>query len=513
MAGVRRAPNARWAVVLRIVAAVALVAVVAGSVVLVWPRSDAADGLTVTRSTTTSLSLRWTGDPDAEAYRVSIATDRSMKKATVHHVTGEVTTIDGLEQGTRYWIRVAPIRHEVVDRSDQTRVVSARTETIESPTWVGDPDVDTTSAKLDWTDIDGAKAYVVEAARTEEFADPVGTTIRGDSAGTVNELDSDQIYWLRVAVARDDGGRIGGWSEPIAITTLDNAIRAGTFNISGVHNDKTGQAPRWRQRRPVVVQQIHDADLDVVGLQEVSTVDSGLYRRNLVSGNSQFADLVNGLNDAGGQWRATNTSRGATNDTRIAYRSDRLELVSEGGRRFASQVNENKRYFAWAVFKVKATGRTFLFVTTHLTPRSQSVREKQWRELLNDTRARADGMPVIVGGDFNSSKFHMPAGRMLTAMKTAGFGDVLGQQYRSTTDDRARAEKLVRANIGSFNNYKRSLSGYGKGRIGNSVDYIFASNDLKVREFRLVANVNDKGAVVGTLPSDHYLLTATVEID
>lgn len=500
----------RRRVVPRLAAVAVVVGLLVGSAALIWP-SSSDESVHVVTTTANSVTLRWRSVPAAEEYRVHVSTDPAMDDASVHEFTTPEATISGLDQGTRYWMQVDVVpRGGATEAIDGGRTISARTTVVQTPMWTREPTTDDHSVSLDWGDVASASRYVVQTSTKEDFAKPQASVVE-KSALTAKGLDSGRGYWFRVAVADDEGAASGPWSTPVAAQTVDNAVRAATFNISGVHNDRSGSAPKWRTRRPVIVRQIHDADLDVVGLQEVSTVDSGLYARSLVDGRTQLADVVNGLNDTGGSWKATSTARYATNDTRIVYRTDRLTLVEAGGRKFSSQTKENPRYMAWAVFEVKETGRRFLFVTAHLSPRSASVRERQWKQLVTETAARADGMPVIVGGDFNSSKFHQPAGRMLTAMERAGFGDVLGQRYRSSTASRARAEKLVNANFGSFTDYRRRVGGYGKGRIGNSVDYIFASNDLVVREFRL-AGVTSSGTIEGALGSDHLLMIAVVEI-
>ena len=496
----------------QIIAAAAAVVLLVGSVVLLWPGGTSGPVVQVLETSATSVELKWKRDPEAEGYTVSIATDPAMKSQKTEKVQKASTTVTGLEQGTRYWIKVSKIDpSNGTEPLDGDHTVTARTEAVPAPLWAGEPRVDTREASLDWSDIAKAQAYVVEVASDEAFSKPKQTVVNASDA-TINKLQSGGSYWFRVAVSDADGKAIGPWSEAISAETVEVAVKVGTFNISGVHNDKHGDVPLWRNRRPEVINDITQADLDVVGIQEVSTVDGRLYARNLVNGNTQLADLVNGLKSSGGRWAASSMARDTSNDTRILYRSDRLDLVSQGGMRYSSQVSENKRYLAWAVFKVKETGREFLFVTTHLTPRSSSVRERQWRQLISVVNSKAGKRPVIIGGDFNASKFKQPGGRMLTVMENAGFGDVLGQRYRDPSPSRSRAEKMIDTNFGSYNDYKRSVKSYGTGRIGNSVDYIFASNDLPVREFRMVVDRDSSGRLAGTIASDHFLLAATIEL-
>src|SRR5690606_25064386 len=59
------------------------------------------------------------------------------------------------------------------------------------------------------------------------------------------------------------------------------------------------------------------------------------------------------------------------------------------------------RLVAWAKFHEPASGAEFLFATTHFDNNSPS-QELSAPLLLERTEAEADGLPVIVTGDFNS---------------------------------------------------------------------------------------------------------------
>ena len=48
-------------------------------------------------------------------------------------------------------------------------------------------------------------------------------------------------------------------------------------------------------------------------------------------------------------------------------------------------------------------------------------------------------------------------------------------------------------------------------KIGNNIDYIFASNFLKVPEFKEVVNHNGLN-VTGVFPSDHNMIRATITL-
>ncbi len=105
-------------------------------------------------------------------------------------------------------------------------------------------------------------------------------------------------------------------------------------------------------------------------------------------------------------------------------------------------------------------------------------------------------------------------------MVSNGYGDALGQRFE-TNPASLRPQTTHRVWINSFNKFRRDVRTYGywddrgssRPRTGNGVDWIFASNNLAVRDFEVVSNVDESsGQVVGTIPSDHQLLRATIHL-
>lgn len=314
-------------------------------------------------------------------------------------------------------------------------------------------------------------------------------------------------------------------------------VRVGTFNIVGVNADRaaSGEHKVWKVRRTTVISQILRQRLDVVGVQEAN--QSTIYRSHLVDGITQYLDLRNGLNKAGGHYQLTAVypyncvrafssrschyrNRAAAGDNRILYDTDTTSLVSRGAYRYPHQVrNSTARWLAWAVLRDKATGRDFLFTTTHLDPYSKTVRVAQWRDMIAKVNALKGSRPVIATGDFNTSKYSDWARSLLPAMVGNGYGDALGQQY-ATNGVRPRPARNIRVWINSFNAFRRDVRSYGyeesrfdqaTPNTGNGVDWIFASNGLPVREFEVVADMDDSTLrITGTIPSDHHMLRATV---
>jgi endonuclease/exonuclease/phosphatase family metal-dependent hydrolase len=322
------------------------------------------------------------------------------------------------------------------------------------------------------------------------------------------------------------------------LTTADahapsgTTVRVASFNISSVAFDKkaSGDHEKWKARRPVIVDQILSRRLDVVGLQEAD--QSSIYHSSVTYGANQYMDLVGALNARGGHWAVTNraaydcrrsfssqhchkVNRAASQDTRVIYNKATVRMVRRGALHFRHQsAGHNQRYLSWAVFRARSTGKKFLFADTHLDPSSKRVRKAEWREVIRKVDRLKGSKPVVVVGDFNTSKFDSYARTFLPAMRNAGYGDVLNQTYASPVVQHPRAESTDNAWINSFNAFRRNVRLYSyedaKFKVGNGVDWIFATNSVKVRNWEVVADLDSSYNLRGVIPSDHAMVTSTL---
>jgi len=219
----------------------------------------------------------------------------------------------------------------------------------------------------------------------------------------------------------------------------------------------------------------------------------------------------------GSSANCVNKYQGASQDTRIMYNTDTVTLVKQGSVKFTAQTaGKNPRYLAWAVFSMKATGKQFFFTSTHLDPYTVSVLRAEWDEVIAYTKRLAGTLPVVAVGDYNTSKFSTYAATYLPKMKAAGYGDVLGQTY-ATPLSRPRAAVVDRAWVNSYNGYRRDARVYAyedaQTKIGNNIDWIFAANALPVKKWVTEAPVDRTTfQLVGVIPSDHFLVQATLTL-
>jgi endonuclease/exonuclease/phosphatase family metal-dependent hydrolase len=325
-------------------------------------------------------------------------------------------------------------------------------------------------------------------------------------------------------------GVAGASTMTSASSSVD--VRVASFNILTATSRPHGNRLPWKKRRGAVVRQIMGERPDVIGVQEAY---QGWNRQDrYVDGPTQFYDLRKGLTEAGGHYRLTNHNsyncrnprssyhcqahyRGASGGDRILYKTSTLALVRAGSYRYhaGASGSNNREYLAWAVFRIKANGRQFLFTGTHLSPTSRSVRLKQWKELIGKINQLRGSLPVVAVGDFNTQKFDSIAKTMLPRMKGAGYGDVRNQTAFRSEIAHPRAWHTVNGWFNSWNRLDRDTRhwSYWKNHshAGNAIDWIFASNYLPVKEYKMVLNVNPAThKVVGTFPSDHNMIRATL---
>lgn len=358
---------------------------------------------------------------------------------------------------------------------------------------------------------------------------------RGIKKALVPALSCAVIAALTAGVPSTAQGAVSPRATAVQAAASRSAdIRVGTFNVLSVSVDRTRGLQRpWKQRRATVISQIMGEHVDVLGVQEANP--SKNYQSRLVDGIRQDKDLRNGLNRAGGSFALTNNyafncanstttykcrkvNRHASFADRILYNTKTVSLISQDSMLYQKQgVGHQNLYLAWGLFRSKVNGHVFIFTTTHLDPAHRGIRQAQWRQMINRITTIRHGRPVISVGDFNCQKFDPMARIMLPAMLHAGLGDALNQQYRVNPSPNVRAQKRVNGWVNSLNHLTRSVATFAyeddHSKTGNSIDHVFATNALRVKEFKVVLAFNPRTLqITGTLPSDHNMLRATITI-
>lgn len=376
-----------------------------------------------------------------------------------------------------------------------------------------------TSFSATWTAVPLAQSYQVSWS-TGADADPKLLTADGLTA-TLDELEHETTYSVRVRALDGSGSAVSDWSAPVKRATVDSLpMRVASFNIKCA-NCTQGNEKTWPQRRDAVVATIKGQEPDVLGVQEAS-------QGNMDGGRlAQFEDLINRL---GEPYALTNSyryncansrspnncryvDRGSGMENRIIYNTTTMDLVTQGAEKLPTDSSANiDRYVAWAILRQKATGKQFLFASTHLEPGAgaQGLRVRQTAALISDLKAvGATTMPTFVVGDFNSHKWSSGGNRPYDQMLANGFLDPLGNTFKSHwTAAGAFVEKRIRTNYSSSNRFERKAPRFSYLN-GTYLDYIFMTR-MRVSEWETVVKVDGNGNFIGTIPSDHNMLRATV---
>lgn len=352
-----------------------------------------------------------------------------------------------------------------------------------------------------------------------------GTTTTNDATGG-ESVGSDEVADPDPTAAAEDTA-----DEAEMLTRRGpHNVRVGTFNIKNVMFARNPSRD-WRERRAVIIRQVRESRIGILGIQEAHP---GRYTGvNYPDGENQYLDLMNGLNKAGANYGITSAAsyncvnpdhfnncrykdRGASRSTRILYNKDRFELLDRGSVLYKKQTSED-RYLVWAKFRSRITGAKFLFTTTHLATGRDAVRLAQWRQSIRVINRLRGSMPVIATGDYNVQKYHPIAREMLPAMKNNGYGDVLNQRYATNPSNDVRAEETRNAWINSYTHGRRDVKTFSfhnqRQKVGNGIDWVFASNNLKVKSYKIVCDYDPDSLMIrGALPSDHVLVTSTIQI-
>ncbi len=237
----------------------------------------------------------------------------------------------------------------------------------------------------------------------------------------------------------------------------------------------------WVHRKDVCAAVMLSREPDVICCQEVW--------------DDQVVDLRDRL--GGYAWFGTidePTTRRPVNS--IFYRRDRFERLSAGSYWLSetphvcgsrSWDSDCVRLATWLRLIERASGRELRIVNTHLDHVSQAAREGQAGIINEDAAAYAADYPQILTGDMNAAPGNPAIERFLATGWRDAWQDAHGLAETGTT----------------FHGFRGADYDRDKGRI----DWIFTRGGV-----RAIGGEVARDAPQGRYPSDHYFLTADLEL-
>ncbi|WP_427135911.1 endonuclease/exonuclease/phosphatase family protein [Pseudarthrobacter sp. S9] len=399
----------------------------------------------------------------------------------------------------------------------------------------------TTSLTFKWNAVSGAPKYRIQLSPN---ADMSGATFYrfSSTSGEIRDLKPATKYYAKVRVITLDGANLSPYSSAVSAKTLaapalpaiSNPLSVASYNVKcdncfdGLANELT-----WSGRRDAVVSTIVSKVPDVVGIQEAS--QGWLKNETRPGGLTQFEDLQERLFNRGINYQLANakrnncvndvtptncvySDRGASQGTKILYNKGTVELVSQGSVALPKvSSTDNTRYLAWSILRQRSTGKSFFFGDTQLDSSKASayylLRQSQTSAIASAiSRINTGKLPVLMVGDFNSHKWTEPSNAPYDVMVSAGYVDPLGNTYKNDAPSAAAtAEQRIRANYDSFNGFERKARARNTTGNGTYLDYIFTSK-MRVAKWETVINIDAAGNFVGTIPSDHNMVSAVVQL-
>jgi endonuclease/exonuclease/phosphatase family metal-dependent hydrolase len=364
--------------------------------------------------------------------------------------------------------------------------------------------------------------YQVQYATTPNFVGGKAIIVKVASTA-IGGLPTGLLHYFRVRIVNSANKATSGWSRAVTAVPQPpsdpgaSPLQVASFNIRNWK--RTGSGGKWSLRGPLVAATILSRKSDVVGLQEADF--------NTVGGINQIDSLLRMLNAKGAAYRAVDSGAGPTAGTRIIYNSATVTPVQTGMRQLSTLAGDVKRYVVWAKFVQSATGRQFLFATTHLVSNPKSVKTKkcsgsqtkyykmrkvQAGQVVDEIRGQAGGLPVVLTGDMNSHKVHCPNNAPYRVYAAAGLVDPLGNPDFSKTPVSPTTEVRIHSEWDTSNHYARKPVRHNTIN-GHHVDYVWVSKSIRTLEYEVVVKINDSTLkYVGTHPSDHNMVRASILI-
>lgn len=254
-----------------------------------------------------------------------------------------------------------------------------------------------------------------------------------------------------------------------------------TYNVRYHNSSDSLNGNGWKQRSPIICDQIKFNDFEIFGAQEVL--------------HDQLIDMLAMLPDYNyvGVGRDDGKTKGEY--APIFYKKDEFKLL-DSGHFWLSDITDKPnrgwdaalpRICTWAKFQKNSSGATFYFFNLHMDHIGVEARKNSAKLVIQRITDMCGDQPVILTGDFNVDQ-HSPNYSILTSSKLlVDSYNVAGVRY---------------ALNGTFNDFKTDM------KTDSRIDHIFVSPKFEVERYGVLtdtyrsAGIDSKAVKSGNFPKE-----------
>lgn len=265
-------------------------------------------------------------------------------------------------------------------------------------------------------------------------------------------------------------------SKPIDLNVM-------SFNIR--YDNPDDSLNNWQYRKDVAAKTIKNQNTDIVGTQEVLVNQLNDLKSRLPEYNAIGVGREDGIEK--GEYSA------------ILYKKDRFKEI-KSGYFWLSETPEVagskgwdgacERIATWAILEDISSKKQLFFINTHLDHVGKIARQEGVTLLLSRANALANGLPIIMTGDFNATPE----------------SDVI----KHVTDVNS-PEHLIHSKDIAVEKSGTDWTFHGFGRVPMErrefIDYVFVSKGIKVAKHSVLPEKLDDIFI-----SDHSVVVAQIEI-
>lgn len=274
---------------------------------------------------------------------------------------------------------------------------------------------------------------------------------------------------------------------------------------TGFNEQDSKTNDHWDARKEICAEIILKQNADIICCQEVY--------------DAQFNYLLDKL--PGYQWSGMRGKKALKRDPFhvIFFRKDRFEKITSGGYWLSEKPHVpgsrswnsvGVRMAEWLRLVEKASNKEFRIINTHLDHISQLARVEQAKMILEDAEAYPKTFPQIVTGDFNADMNNPCVKLFLDAGWIDSYAAVHGNEDPGFTFHGFRGpdyEKVAsRVNPETFQTVKLSKESESFPKLGK-IDWILLHGNIRSTAAEIIRDQRN-----GHFPSDHYFVSATVEL-